>query len=104
MRGSAAWKERLRKRALGKVERLRHGLLDQSRASVTRAHMQDIISAEWGAMELGGDELDDATLSGDLPPLSHQEFEDLMIAMYEELRKSEGKSPLKFFFLIWFRC
>ncbi len=103
---------RLRKRALQRVEQMRQGLLAQSRGggalpgapmgvrdsssgggspgAVTRQQMELIIAAEWDAMDLRGDEAEDDTLSGDLPPLTDQEYADLMIAMYEELRRTEG--------------
>jgi hypothetical protein len=100
-RGSPEWKERLRKRALRGVEELRVQLLARARAStgagshggvtsqgtsVTRQQMHSIIEC---AMDWEDDE-DGETFSGDLPPLSDVEYEDLMLAMYEELQRAQG--------------
>jgi hypothetical protein len=103
IRGSPAWKLRLQKRALNRVEQLRRDLLGATRgahancttmgngaANATKFQMKSIINAEVDAMDLEGAEGLDVTLSGDLPPLSDQEYEDLMIAMCEELYREEG--------------
>lgn len=108
-RGSAAWKARLRKRALNRVDELRRQALEGNRGvgrgrgpylggasgGMTRVDMQRIIMDEWDAMDVcPSDELDaqaDTTLSGDLPPLTHEEYEDLMLAMYEQLQMDQGK-------------
>lgn len=86
--GSPAWKERLHRRALRGVHQLRREHLSSARRGqgVTRDDLRRVIVH---AMEVG-DDGDDETLSGDLPPLSDADYEALMIALYEELRGELG--------------
>lgn len=100
-RGSVEWKERLRKRALNRVEQIReearrkhhnnnnnnnngnhhHDNQYQHHGGyvMSRGEMHRIITDEWDRMDMNED---DTTLSGDLPPLTDQDYEDLMLAMY----------------------
>lgn len=84
-----AWKQRLKKRALNRVESARAAILARARGDfpMARRELKSILDDEVCAMDLESHE--NVDLYDDLPPLSQEEYEDIMCSLCDELEREE---------------